>query len=47
MILWNLKNINDERQVTKLAKKSKKEEALNLESFLWDSRVALREVGMT
>jgi len=33
--------------VAKLAKKSKKEEAVNLESVLWDCRVALREVGMT
>ena len=46
MILWNL-TINDERRVTKLAKKSKKEEGVNLESVLWDCRVALRGVGMT
>lgn len=46
MILWNLK-IDDERRVTELAKKSKKEEAVNLESVLWDCRVALRGVGTT
>lgn len=38
MILWNLK-IDDERLVTKLAKKSKKEESVNLESVLWDCKV--------
>lgn len=46
MILWNSK-IDDERRVTELAKKSKKEEAVNLESVLWDCRVALRGVGTT
>ena len=46
MILWNLK-IDDERRVTDLAKKTKKEEAVNLESVLWDCRVALRGVGTT
>lgn len=46
MILWNLKII-DERRVTKLAKKTKKEETVNLESVLWDCRVALRGVGTT
>ncbi len=46
MILWSLK-IENERRVTELAKKTKKEETVNLESVLWDCRVALRGVGTT
>lgn len=46
MILWSLK-IDDESQVTELAKRTKKEEAVNLESLLWDCRVALKRVGTT
>ena len=33
--------------MTDLAKKTKKEESVNLESVLWDCRVALRGVGTT
>ena len=40
MILWNLKNINNERRVTKLAKKEKKE--VSMEEALWKSADKLR-----